>query len=186
MLVPEQAMDGFRWSRSSLRPCPSSSHVRAPMASPWAPATRLAGARGAPRRGPSRSERPEPAARAGAPADHARHAAGACCMRTRPFLSYARANRHAVVELKKVLSLYGTGGWRDLDDLALAELATPGFERAIEQETGGFGTGPPALCGRPTSTRLSSRPPSPGRGASRATRWSRSSPRSSRARREAR
>jgi hypothetical protein len=59
-------------------------------------------------------------------------------MRTRPFLSYARADRRAVVGLKKVLSIHGTGGWRDVDDLALGELATPGFEQAIESETAGF------------------------------------------------
>jgi hypothetical protein len=59
-------------------------------------------------------------------------------MRTRPFLSHRRTDRKQVVELKRVLALYGTGGWRDLDDLDLGELGQPGFEKAIDEVTGGF------------------------------------------------
>lgn len=59
-------------------------------------------------------------------------------MKTRPFLSHRRSDRNRVIELKKVLSLYGVGGWRDLDDLHLGELGQPGFERAIQDVTGGF------------------------------------------------
>jgi len=59
-------------------------------------------------------------------------------MKTRPFLSHRRADRAQVVALKQVLALYGVGGWRDLDDLHVGELAQPGFERAINDITGGL------------------------------------------------
>ena len=58
-------------------------------------------------------------------------------MRTRPFLSHKREDRAAVIALKRQLSIYGIGGWRDLDDLHLGELNQPGFQRAIDHETGG-------------------------------------------------
>jgi hypothetical protein len=59
-------------------------------------------------------------------------------MRTRPFLSHQRRDRTAVVALKRELALRGVGGWRDLDDLHLGELAQPGFEKAINEVCGGF------------------------------------------------
>jgi hypothetical protein len=58
-------------------------------------------------------------------------------MKTRPFLSHKREERNAVIALKRVLGYYGVGGWRDLDDLHLGELNQPGFERAINEVTGG-------------------------------------------------
>lgn len=58
-------------------------------------------------------------------------------MRTRPFLSHKREDHSAVIDLKRVLAQYGIGGWRDLDDLELGILAQPGFEQAIDHETGG-------------------------------------------------
>jgi hypothetical protein len=58
-------------------------------------------------------------------------------MRTRPFLSHKREERGAVVALKRTLAYYGVGGWRDLDDLHLGELNQSGFERAIDEVTGG-------------------------------------------------
>ena len=57
--------------------------------------------------------------------------------RTRPFLSHKREDRAAVIALKRQLSIHGIGGWRDLDDLHLGELNQPGFQRAIDHETGG-------------------------------------------------
>jgi hypothetical protein len=66
-------------------------------------------------------------------------------MRTRPFLSHKRQDRNSVIALKRVLAIYGVGGWRDLDDLQLGELSQPGFENAINNSTGGcmwFGTKP--------------------------------------------
>jgi hypothetical protein len=59
-------------------------------------------------------------------------------VRTRPFLSHRRADRTAVVALKRTLALYGVGGWRDLDDLHLGELGQPAFEHAIDEVTGGL------------------------------------------------
>lgn len=59
-------------------------------------------------------------------------------MRTRPFLSHRRADRNAVIALKRVLALYGVGGWRDLDDLHLGELGQLTFEHAINEVTGGL------------------------------------------------
>jgi len=59
-------------------------------------------------------------------------------MKTRPFLSHKRQDRAAVVALKRELCLSGAGGWRDLDDLVPGELTLPGFERAINEATGGF------------------------------------------------
>jgi hypothetical protein len=59
-------------------------------------------------------------------------------MRMRPFLSHRRADQRRVVELKRILSLYGAGGWRDLDDLHAGELNAVGFEQAINHDTGGF------------------------------------------------
>ncbi len=59
-------------------------------------------------------------------------------MKTRPFLSHSRRDRHAVVALKRALATYGVGGWRDLDDLPLGQLSRSAFEQAIENETGGF------------------------------------------------
>jgi hypothetical protein len=59
-------------------------------------------------------------------------------MRTRPFLSHRRADRNAVIALKRALAVYGVGGWRDLDDLHLGELGQPTFERAINEVTGGL------------------------------------------------
>jgi hypothetical protein len=56
----------------------------------------------------------------------------------RPFLSHRRADQRRVVELKRILSLYGAGGWRDLDDLHAGELNAVGFEQAINYDTGGF------------------------------------------------
>jgi len=44
-------------------------------------------------------------------------------VRTRPFLSHRRADRHAVIALKHVLAMYGVGGWRDIDDLHLRSSA---------------------------------------------------------------
>jgi predicted nucleic acid-binding protein len=59
-------------------------------------------------------------------------------MRTRPFLSHKRENARHVVALKRMLSIYGAGGWRDLDDLHVGECSTPGFQQAIDRDTGGF------------------------------------------------
>ncbi len=59
-------------------------------------------------------------------------------MRTRPFLSHRRADRNQVIELKRMLALYGVGGWRDLDELHLGELGQRTFEHAITDVTGGF------------------------------------------------
>ena len=59
-------------------------------------------------------------------------------MRTRPFLSHKRQDRRQVIALKRELCLYGTGGWRDLDDLHVGELGSPEFQRVIAEETGGF------------------------------------------------
>jgi hypothetical protein len=59
-------------------------------------------------------------------------------MRTRPFLSHKRQDQRAVIALKCELCLSGTGGWRDLDDLAPGEGTLPGFDKAINQTTGGF------------------------------------------------
>jgi len=59
-------------------------------------------------------------------------------VRTRPFLSHRRADRGAVIALKRALAVYGVGGWRDLDDLHLGELGQPTFERAIDEVTGGL------------------------------------------------
>ena len=59
-------------------------------------------------------------------------------MRTRPFLSHKRQDRGQVIALKRELCLYGTGGWRDLDDLHIGELGSPEFRRVINEVTGGF------------------------------------------------
>lgn len=59
-------------------------------------------------------------------------------MKTRPFLSHKRQDRSQVIALKRELCLYGTGGWRDLDDLHIGELGSPEFRRVITEVTGGF------------------------------------------------
>lgn len=59
-------------------------------------------------------------------------------MKTRPFLSHKRQDRGQVIALKRELCLYGTGGWRDLDDLHVGELGSPEFRRVITEVTGGF------------------------------------------------
>jgi SMODS-associated and fused to various effectors sensor domain len=59
-------------------------------------------------------------------------------MKTRPFLSHKRQDRRAVIALKRELCLSGTGGWRDLDDLVPGEVTLPGFDKAINETTGGF------------------------------------------------
>lgn len=59
-------------------------------------------------------------------------------MKTRPFLSHKRQNRGQVIALKRELCLYGTGGWRDLDDLHIGELGGPEFRRVINEDTGGL------------------------------------------------
>lgn len=58
-------------------------------------------------------------------------------MKTRPFLSHKREDRNSVIALKRVLAIYGVGGWRDLDDLQLGELSQASFEDAINNVTGG-------------------------------------------------
>ena len=59
-------------------------------------------------------------------------------MKTRPFHSHKREDDRHVVALKRVLGIYGIGGWRDLDDLDVGECSEPDLSRAIDYETGGF------------------------------------------------
>jgi hypothetical protein len=59
-------------------------------------------------------------------------------MKTRPFLSHKRQDRAGVIALKRELCLSGVGGWRDLDDLVPGEATLPGFDKAINETTGGF------------------------------------------------
>lgn len=97
-------------------------------------------------------------------------------MKTRPFLSHKRQDRRQVIALKRELCLYGTGGWRDLDDLHIGELGSPEFRRVINEVTGGFiwyGTKRAARSNYINTVEL--RPPSRGNATSRATRSCRSS-----------
>ena len=59
-------------------------------------------------------------------------------MKIRPFLSHKRENAKVVARLKGSLELYGAGGWKDTDDLALGASTEQEIRRAILEETGGF------------------------------------------------
>ena len=59
-------------------------------------------------------------------------------MKIRPFLSHKRENARIVARLKDSLELYGAGGWKDTDDLALGASTKQEIRRAILEETGGF------------------------------------------------
>lgn len=59
-------------------------------------------------------------------------------MRLRPFLSHSRDDADDVTGLKRLLCIYGTGGWRDLDDLRLGSASRESFEEAIRASTAGF------------------------------------------------
>ena len=59
-------------------------------------------------------------------------------MRIRPFLSHKRQDALIVSCLKRILQLYGAGGWKDTDDLRMGASTEAEIRRAIFEDTGGF------------------------------------------------
>lgn len=59
-------------------------------------------------------------------------------MKTRAFLSHKREDGDDVAQLRKMLGIYGTGGWKDTEDLSLGDVTEEGIRRAINEQTGGF------------------------------------------------
>ncbi len=59
-------------------------------------------------------------------------------MKTRAFLSHKREDGDDVAQLRKMLGIYGTGGWKDTEDLRLGDETEDGIRRAITEQTGGF------------------------------------------------
>jgi hypothetical protein len=59
-------------------------------------------------------------------------------VKTRPFLSHKREDAPDVATLREILGIYGTGGWKDTEDLRLGDLTEGGIRRAIMEQTGGF------------------------------------------------
>jgi hypothetical protein len=56
----------------------------------------------------------------------------------RPFLSHRREDASDVILLRETLKVYGAGGWKDTEDLAIGERTREGVRRAIFEDTGGF------------------------------------------------
>ncbi len=59
-------------------------------------------------------------------------------MKIRPFLSHKRQDALVVARLKRMLQLYGAGGWKDTDDLRMGASTEAEIRRAIFEKTGGF------------------------------------------------
>lgn len=76
-------------------------------------------------------------------------------MKTRPFLSHKRADSEDVASLRRTLGIYGTGGWKDTEDLRLGDVTDDGIRRAINEQTGGFiWWGTPAILESDTVNKL--------------------------------